>query len=77
MTGRLDSVWMPLLMSLGLGMAPFVPEPHLVGKLRWVAGGAVGMTWLDWGDLAMHGAPLVWLAVTLVQVARAPRPKPA
>ena len=25
-----------------LGFAPFVPEPHLWGKLKWLAGGAVG-----------------------------------
>ena len=50
---------MPLLMCLTLGLAPFVPEPHLVGKLRWVAGGAVGMGPMDWFDLLMHGAP--WL----------------
>lgn len=51
-----------LLMSLMLGLAPFTPEPHVWGKLRWVAGGAVGMSLVDWGDLLMHGAPFVWLA---------------
>jgi len=52
---------MPAMASLTLGLAPFVPEPHLVGKLRWVAGGAVGMGPMDWFDLVMHGAPWVWL----------------
>lgn len=56
----------PLLASLTLGLAPFVPEPHVVGKLRWVAGGAHGMGAMDWFDLALHGAPWVWLAVTVV-----------
>lgn len=56
----------PLLASLTLGLAPFTPEPHLLGKLRWVAGGAVGMKPIDWGDLVMHGAPWVWLSVVLV-----------
>lgn len=60
----------PLIASLTLGLAPFLPEPHLVGKLRWVAGGAVGMQPMDWFDLVMHGAPWVWLAVALVLVAR-------
>ena len=55
----------PLLVSLTLGLAPFSPEPHLLGKLRWVWGGAVGMAPMDWGDLLMHGAPWVWLLVTL------------
>jgi hypothetical protein len=60
---RWSPVLLPLAFALTLGLAPFVPEPHLVGKIRWVAGGAVGMGWLDWGDLAMHGAPWVWLAI--------------
>ncbi|MCA9490935.1 MAG: hypothetical protein KC621_13495 [Myxococcales bacterium] len=55
----------PLLASLTLGMAPFVPEPHVVGKIRWVAGGAVGMGAMDWFDLALHGAPWVWLLFTV------------
>ena len=29
---------LPVLFCLTLGLAPFTPEPHLVGKLRWVAG---------------------------------------
>jgi hypothetical protein len=60
----------PLLASLTLGLAPFVPEPHLVGKIRWVAGGAVGMQPMDWLDLAMHAAPFVWLLVTAGLVVR-------
>lgn len=70
---------MPLLASLTLGLAPFVPEPHLFGKLRWVAGGAVGMQLVDWGDLLLHGAPWLWLAVALVRFglgSRAPDKKP-
>ena len=56
---------LPLIASLTLGLAPFLPEPHLVGKIRWVLGGAEGMAPRDWFDLAMHGAPWVWLAVSL------------
>lgn len=48
--------------SLTLGLAPFVPEPHIVGKIRWVAGGAIGMTGMDWFDLVFHGFPWVFLA---------------
>jgi len=47
--------------SLTLGLAPFVPEPHLLGKLRWLWGGAVGMQLTDWGDLLLHGLP--WIAL--------------
>jgi hypothetical protein len=46
---------------LTLGLAPFLPEPHLLGKLRWIAGGAHGMQWLDWWDTVQHGAP--WLVL--------------
>jgi hypothetical protein len=42
-----------------LGLAPYYPEPHIWGKLRWVAGGASGMQAMDWWDLVMHGIP--WL----------------
>lgn len=49
---------------LTLGLAPFFPEPHIVGKIRWVAGGAVGMQATDWFDLLLHGAP--WIALIVV-----------
>ncbi|MCB9198123.1 MAG: hypothetical protein H6600_06670 [Flavobacteriales bacterium] len=52
-----------LIASLTLGLAPFVPEPHIVGKLRWVAGGAVGMQPMDWFDLIMHGTPFLLLII--------------
>jgi len=52
-------IW--LLLSLTLGLAPFFPEPHVWGKLKWIAGGAVGMKTMDWLDFAMHGAPWVLL----------------
>ncbi len=61
----------PLVGSLTLGLAPFVPEPHLFGKLRWIAGGAEGMGGMDWFDVAMHGAPWLWLAWTVVSVLQA------
>lgn len=52
--------WKLVLMACTLlGLAPFYPEPHLLGKLRWVAGGAIGMQPLDWFDLVWHGLP--WL----------------
>lgn len=60
----------PAMASLMLGLAPFAPEPHVVGKLRWVLGGAEGMGIMDWGDLAMHGAPWVWLGWSLLAFAR-------
>lgn len=46
---------------LTLGLAPFYPEPHIWGKIKWLAGGAHGMQWLDWWDFFMHGAPWMLL----------------
>ncbi|MCB0640433.1 MAG: hypothetical protein KDC44_02285 [Phaeodactylibacter sp.] len=50
-----------LFACLTLGLAPFFPEPHILGKLRWVAGGAVGMQPMDWFDLLFHGLPWILL----------------
>ena len=47
--------------SLTLGLAPFFPEPHIWGKLRWIAGGAKGMQLIDWGDFIMHAIPWILL----------------
>lgn len=50
-----------ILLCLTLGLAPFFPEPHLWGKLKWVAGGANGMLLMDWFDVVLHGFPWVLL----------------
>ena len=55
-----------VLLVLTLGLAPYRPEPHIFGKVRWVAGGAVGMQPMDWFDLALHGVP--WLLLLSVVV---------
>lgn len=52
--------------SLTLGLAPFFPEPHLWGKLKWIAGGANGMKAVDWFDFAMHGTPVLFLILSLI-----------
>ena len=48
-----------LIASLTLGLAPFVPQPHLFGKIQWLLGGGVGMKALDWFDLIQHGLPVI------------------
>ena len=50
-----------ILLCLTLGLAPYFPEPHIWGKINWVAGGAVGMEPLDWFDLVFHGIPFILL----------------
>ena len=52
--------------SLTLGLAPFVPEPHIWGKIKWIAGGAEGMGAIDWFDVLLHGSPWMLLIVSLV-----------
>ncbi len=53
---------------LTLGLAPYFPEPHIWGKLRWAFGGAVGMQPMDWFDLALHGLP--WLLLIRLVVVK-------
>ena len=50
-----------ILLCLTLGLAPFFPEPHIVGKLKWIAGGANGMQALDWFDTLLHGFSFILL----------------
>jgi hypothetical protein len=51
---------------LTLGLAPFSPEPHIWGKLKWVMGGAIGMQPMDWFDLFLHGLPFLLLIRILI-----------
>lgn len=55
-----------LVLCLTLGLAPFNPEPHIVGKIRWIIGGAEGMGIKDWFDTLMHGAPFIYLVALIV-----------
>jgi hypothetical protein len=50
-----------ILLCLTLGLAPFFPEPHIWGKLKWIAGGGNGMELMDYFDLLFHGAPFLLL----------------
>jgi hypothetical protein len=50
-----------IVLCLTLGLAPFLPEPHILGKLRWIMGGANGMLFMDWFDVVLHGFPFILL----------------
>ena len=65
------SPWLWLVVSLTLGLAPFVPEPHIWEKLKWILAGAEGMRLIDWLDFVMHGTPWVLLAITLLRKIKA------
>lgn len=53
-----------VLAALTLGLAPFVPEPHLVEKLRMLAAGDLTRP-IDIFDLLMHAAPWALLLLKL------------
>jgi len=55
-----------ILLCLTLGLAPFFPEPHIFGKVKWILGGAVGMGPIDWFDVVLHGFPYVMLVRLII-----------
>jgi len=58
----------PIIFCLTIGLAPFVPEPHLFGKLRWILGGAKRMQLMDYFDLFLHGLPWVWFGISILLI---------
>lgn len=56
-----------IIVALLLGLAPFVPEPHLWEKLKMLAAGELVKA-IDIFDLLMHGVPAVLLAIRLVRM---------
>ncbi len=55
-----------LLASLTLGLGPFFPEPHILGKIKWIIGGAEGMQLMDWLDFLMYSTPWFLLIISLL-----------
>ena len=49
-----------LVISLTLGLAPFLPEPHVVEKLTMLFSGELAKP-IDIFDLFLHGTPWVLL----------------
>jgi hypothetical protein len=66
----LDKIPLSLLVlfSLLLGLAPFLPEPHLWEKLKMLAAGTLSRP-IDIFDLVLHAAPWVLLALKLGRLA--------
>jgi phage shock protein E len=58
-----------------LGLAPFTPEPHLFGKIKWVMGGAVRMTAMDWWDLLLHASPFLLLLLSYLPTEKSKKMK--
>ena len=57
-----------ILAALTLGLAPFVPEPHIWEKLKMLVAGDLGKP-VDILDLIMHAAPWLLLAAKLGRMA--------
>ncbi len=68
----LDRIPMSLavLAALTLGLAPFVPEPHIWEKLKMLAAGTLSRP-IDIFDLILHAAPWAVLAAKLLRLALA------
>jgi apolipoprotein N-acyltransferase len=60
-------IQLALVLCLTLGLAPFTPEPHIWGKLKWLFGGGNGMQLMDYFDLLFHGFPWIYLAFLIIQ----------
>lgn len=70
--GRIPLLWMALIAGW-LAVAPIVPEPHLVEKLRMLSQGQLTRP-IDMFDLLFHAVPLALLALRLwIAVRRQPQ----
>lgn len=56
-----------LLGALTLGLAPFVPEPHIWEKLKMLAAGSLTAP-VDIFDLAFHALPWLLLVAKLARL---------
>ena len=56
-----------LIVAIALGLAPFVPEPHLWQKLKMLIDGSLVKP-VDIFDLLMHGTPAVLLVLKLYRM---------
>ncbi len=57
-------VWLFVIFVATLGLAPWVPEPHIAEKVRWLFHGELTRP-LDIFDLVLHGFPWLLLGLKL------------
>lgn len=55
-----------LAIALTLGLAPFIPEPHIWEKLKMLGNGELRRP-IDIFDLLLHGIPWVLLGLKLAR----------
>lgn len=65
----IDRIPLPTLalVALLLGLAPFVPEPHLWEKLKMLAAGTLSKP-IDIFDLFLHATPTALLVIRLLRL---------
>lgn len=71
---RFPLVWL-VVVALWLAVAPVVPEPHLVEKLRMLFQGTLQKP-IDIFDLLLHSVPLALLSLRLWRDAQRRRQPP-
>ncbi len=57
-----------VIVAVLLGLAPFVPEPHLLEKLKMLRAGTLVRP-LDIFDLLLHGVPVLLMIMKLGRLA--------
>ena len=67
MRALLDRISLPtaLILALTLGLAPFLPEPHVWEKLKMLSDGTLTRP-IDIFDLFMHGLPWALLILKIL-----------
>ena len=58
-----------ILLCLTLGLAPFMPEPHIVEKLRMLKQGTLTKP-IDIFDMLLHAAPFLLALIKLALMLR-------
>ena len=56
-----------LIVALTLGLAPFLPEPHLWEKLKMLIAGELSRP-IDIFDLFLHGLPWLLLIIKVLRI---------
>ena len=64
----LDTISWPvvIVLCLTLGLAPFVPEPHVWAKFKMLLNGELNQA-VDIFDFIFHGVPWLLLAIKLMR----------
>jgi len=57
-----------IVIALGLGLAPFFPEPHIWEKLKMLADGTLTRP-IDIFDLVFHLSPTALVLIKLIRMA--------